>query len=509
MSNVAEDPLHQAGQLLQDLRRRYAVANEELVGSKTQTMVESWIDSTDAAMKRNNPHYRSLQLLDIAEQQVDQGVATLDAVASDIQAYMLLAHQLEASTFLETFWQDRIQALEKRSKRQSSEELAIWNSEVLALRSQVLSTWRQLVETASIEWRQQFLRQEREKFYTSLDEWLSALSQIDYGLQDARSQLGDLYNDFTLPVTAAGLAQIQAWFSYIESQPGIKELCREIGRTLMSTPATEDDAEDKAIELVDTPKVTFDIASAGEINAIRAGNDIAHLIPTELALLANPETQVLFDSKFFERSLYSFQMQEEIFHNEQIEVLQDVKFEEVREMGPMILCVDTSGSMRGGPESIAKAVTLYLATMALAEDRPCFVITFSNAISTIDVTAEGIAGLDGFLQHQFNRGTDVSMALNAALDQHEQEDYARADFLIISDLEMGRVDYKTLGKIRKAKESDNHVLSLAIGDGRITEDLDRLFNHRWFYDIGGNEVKSLTEADNPVQAAPPAGPHWR
>jgi len=47
---------------------------------------------------------------------------------------------------------------------------------------------------------------------------------------------------------------------------------------------------------------------------------------------------------------------------EQGECEQDVELDESQ--GPMIICVDTSGSMSGSPETVAKAVTLFMASKA-------------------------------------------------------------------------------------------------------------------------------------------------
>ena len=56
--------------------------------------------------------------------------------------------------------------------------------------------------------------------------------------------------------------------------------------------------------------------------------------------------------------------------------------------GPMILCIDTNGSMNGTPEYIAKAIALYFATQSMKEKRKCFLINFSTSIETLELTNE-------------------------------------------------------------------------------------------------------------------------
>jgi uncharacterized protein with von Willebrand factor type A (vWA) domain len=48
------------------------------------------------------------------------------------------------------------------------------------------------------------------------------------------------------------------------------------------------------------------------------------------------------------------------------------------EMGPIILCLDTSGSMRGARELVAKALALECMRGAHRQQRPCYLYAFSG-----------------------------------------------------------------------------------------------------------------------------------
>lgn len=48
------------------------------------------------------------------------------------------------------------------------------------------------------------------------------------------------------------------------------------------------------------------------------------------------------------------------------------------EMGPIILCLDTSGSMRGAREVVAKALALECMRGAHRQQRPCYLYAFSG-----------------------------------------------------------------------------------------------------------------------------------
>src|SRR5690606_9820024 len=107
--------------------------------------------------------------------------------------------------------------------------------------------------------------------------------------------------------------------------------------------------------------------------------------PSELALLADPETSILFDLKYVESRLMCFDMQgiQRVQQHHHKEELRSV--EEAAKQGPMVICVDTSGSMSGMPETVAKAVALFIAGKARQQKRACYLINFSTGIETLDL----------------------------------------------------------------------------------------------------------------------------
>ena len=46
--------------------------------------------------------------------------------------------------------------------------------------------------------------------------------------------------------------------------------------------------------------------------------------------------------------------------------------------GPILLCVDTSGSMRGARETVAKALALECMRAAREQERDCYVFAFAG-----------------------------------------------------------------------------------------------------------------------------------
>ena len=110
-------------------------------------------------------------------------------------------------------------------------------------------------------------------------------------------------------------------------------------------------------------------------------------------------------------------------------------------MGPILICVDTSGSMQGGAENVAKAVVLEALRTAHAQRRRCHVFAFGGADELIEmelaVNGAGIDALVRFLGHGFHGGTDICGPLERVIAKLEDQHWRLADLLIASDGEFG------------------------------------------------------------------------
>ena len=111
------------------------------------------------------------------------------------------------------------------------------------------------------------------------------------------------------------------------------------------------------------------------------------------------------------------------------------------ERGPIILCLDTSGSMRGAPENIAKAVALEAMRTAHREQRGCLVIAFGGPgeilVRELSHTRDGLAALMALMGQAFDGGTDVQSPIERAIECVHEARWASADLVIVSDGEFG------------------------------------------------------------------------
>jgi len=163
-----------------------------------------------------------------------------------------------------------------------------------------------------------------------------------------------------------------------------------------------------------------------QITSITIGADLAHILPGELALLADPATEDLFYLKFAERRLLQYEL---------IGC-------EPEGRGPLILAMDESGSMKNlcgsmTKEVWSKAVMLALQSIARKQRRDFAVIHFSGTGNLrVDLFPKGNSTPDEVIacaEHFFNRGTVFEEWMEKALELVDESAFEKADVICVSD----------------------------------------------------------------------------
>ena len=104
------------------------------------------------------------------------------------------------------------------------------------------------------------------------------------------------------------------------------------------------------------------------------------------------------------------------------------------ENGPIIVAVDTSGSMSGKPLKIAYSVLTQLLRLARKQKRKVFLMSFSVRAKFLDLSLpRNWMRLNAFLEDRFTGGTDGEEMLNRSIEMLQSKSFAMADVLIISD----------------------------------------------------------------------------
>ena len=200
--------------------------------------------------------------------------------------------------------------------------------------------------------------------------------------------------------------------------------------------------------------------------------------------MKNPAAKKLFQLKFAQKQLLSFAYQNDRAEDKEEHESEEVEVAKKEQKGPVIICVDISGSMHGTPENIAKTVTFALSKIAIEEERKCYLISFSTGIETLDMSdfknGDALSRLVQFLRMSFHGGTDASPALRHAVEMLQKDGYKNADVLMISDFVMGTLPDDLVKAIEAEKEKNTDFYSLVIGSGGNAGTID-CFNHNWLY----------------------------
>lgn len=188
-----------------------------------------------------------------------------------------------------------------------------------------------------------------------------------------------------------------------------------------------------------------------EVHAVKMGGSLEHLLPSELLGVTTSRRALHLD--FLRRLLEG-------------EVL-EYALEAAAERGPMVVCVDGSGSMQGSKELWAKAVALTLMEIARREKRRCLALIFSSGgapfeVELLETRRGGGARASGrkivreqevlrFAEHFPGGGTSFEEPLRRAVEVVSEGRYRRGDIVFITDGEAS-VSAELLEELERAKK---------------------------------------------------------
>lgn len=230
----------------------------------------------------------------------------------------------------------------------------------------------------------------------------------------------------------------------------------------------------------------YHLAHSGgsDIQGITIGQSFASLLPLETALLSDGQTEDVFFHKYVDHEL-------QIFHHksESGKTSHGLNNVRAKNRGPMILCLDTSGSMNGQPMEIAILLLSNILIEAQCQKRDCLLIVFSEEIEVVDLKkkwgnfrSRSFYGFENFI-HQItslNGGTDITDMLIEIFDLWDNEpDYRLADVLVISDFEIPTPPDNLLSNIKYYREQGYRFYGYQIGheDTELAPYFDVIVQH--------------------------------
>lgn len=261
---------------------------------------------------------------------------------------------------------------------------------------------------------------------------------------------------------------------YLESiDPALTALAREIGRSG---------------ECGSDTKGRFRSSSRSDIDGIRTGNDLESVLPTELALLADRDTENIFLRRYVERQLQIFSSASRSPEPGD------------SDNGPVYICIDTSGSMSGTPERMAKNLAFAVSIIAQSEHRPVCLLNYSDSVDYFLLTnfdRQKIRLLK-FLSFSYSGGNTENHLFEFIfryLPQHPgfrstSRKFSSADLLMISDFHWGGLSRRVQRYLTKARAEGMRIYSIAIGMDE--EKLKEVYYEATAYRRSGGRTKFRT-----------------
>lgn len=239
--------------------------------------------------------------------------------------------------------------------------------------------------------------------------------------------------------------------------PVLHEIVKMIGRAL---PKRKDEKDDIICKYI--PALLSSPAISTGFEQISIGNDLSNVIPAEIAMLSETVTETVFLKKYAEKQLSVFSCEPPNFTQKKIQKKQT---KPRLEKGPIIVSIDTSGSMLGEPEKVAFSLLMQLIQLAKKQHRNCMIITFSIRTKVLELTKPGSWQLlKNFLENGFSGGTSGEQMLNVALDALQKKAFCMADVLIISDFIFPTPLANTEKRMQKEHSKGTRFYGLQIGD---------------------------------------------
>jgi uncharacterized protein with von Willebrand factor type A (vWA) domain len=228
----------------------------------------------------------------------------------------------------------------------------------------------------------------------------------------------------------------------VEALPQLREVVQSLGRLHASEDA-ESIAETVFVPVRRLEEERHETRVPNlpqEMRGIERSGDIARMLPGEAALLGHPQLRKLWLARWAERALLTYRVEGTLVERRLVERehLEAVVEKRPRpERGPILAVIDTSGSMHGLPERVAKAVVFEALRTAHEEKRRCVLYLYSGPGQVeeleLDLSSAGIETLLNFLGLSFGGGNDEVGVLSRVLQRLEENEWQKADVLLVSD----------------------------------------------------------------------------
>ena len=430
--------------------------DDKRLEDELEIKISKWKKELKEYIENNNPYQNNKIELDIAFKKIKNKNSNKNEIINYLNCFKEIDKNIDSN-----FWTDKI----------NDKNLNI-------IRKNILSYWEKSYNEKNNIWTLNIIKSRRDKFIVDMESWIKLLKKLKYMSNILRIKTGVLWDFRVGELSEDDISLLQRWVDFINDYKDIEKICDSMGRRI--------DIENSInnIEFKDSYNYSNKkITSKDEIVGIYFSKDIENIVPEELSLLCDKDFEKLFKLKYIENRLMCFDKDSYIFDEKE---KQKIKAGYIEGKGPVIICIDTSGSMKGINEYIAKATMLKIVMQALSENRNIYLINFSVEIYSYKFSKyDGINELINFLKLSYHGGSDIYKALNEANKIMNTEDFRKADVLVLSDFMMEDMPYNLIDLCEKQKSKGNKFFAVSIGKFPFGYSYRKVFNRHWIFDIDG------------------------
>lgn len=238
----------------------------------------------------------------------------------------------------------------------------------------------------------------------------------------------------------------------LKRYPDLIAFIQEVGRNLHHFRLKRKEIRSKQI-----PEEYYDLRQSG---------DIAHLLPSEAVLLADPDVETYFELKWIEQKLFTYDTSGWV---------------EEPPKGPVICMLDTSHSMRGSKLRIAQIFVMTFAAICLLEKRDFHLILFGAKGELVEHTLfhrrPNWNLFYSFAKLAFGGGTHFDSPMKRGIEIVEKSPQFRgADFVMVTD-GVGRISpyvQDLLVELGRKKQVKLHTLIIGTARQHLVQAYDIL-----------------------------------
>lgn len=203
------------------------------------------------------------------------------------------------------------------------------------------------------------------------------------------------------------------------------------------------------------------INGVSDIVGIDTGSRLSFVLPSEKMLLNNPITKQDFYKRLLENNLLQYELNSY----------------ETKGRGPMITCLDVSGSMGYDQERWAKATAIALIDVAQRQKRNYAYISFDDKLEDEIIIEKGYldpATIVNVMENQQNGATDFEAPLKRAIELLSDSRFKNGDITFITDGHCAVSDsfLREYKKIKQQKEFVCRGILINLGRNVSTASLD-------------------------------------